>query len=43
VRALGHEYLDALDVYAREAQQAGSAFVEMQNTILFATLGQKSG
>jgi ubiquinone/menaquinone biosynthesis C-methylase UbiE len=41
-RALGREYLDALDVYAREAQQAGPAFVEIQNTMLFATLGQKS-
>lgn len=41
-RTLGREYLDALDAYAREAQQAGSAFVEIQNTMLFATLGQKS-
>ncbi|MBI2188135.1 MAG: methyltransferase domain-containing protein [Acidobacteria bacterium] len=41
-RALGREYLDALDAYAREAQQAGSSFVEIQNTMLFATLGQKS-
>lgn len=42
-RAIGREYLETLDAYAREAQQAGSAFVEIQNTMLFATLGQKSG
>jgi SAM-dependent methyltransferase len=41
-QSLGREYLDALDAYAREAQQAGSTFVEIQNTMLFATLGQKS-
>jgi len=41
-RALGHDYLDALDAYARDAQLAGSAFVEIQNTMLFATVGQKS-
>lgn len=41
-RALGREYLEALDAYAREAQQAGPTFVEIQNTMLFATLGQKS-
>lgn len=41
-RALGREYLDVLDAYAREARQAGSAFVEIQNTTLFATVGQKS-
>lgn len=43
VRAVGREYLDALEAYAREATQAGSAFVEVQNTTLFATVGQKSG
>jgi hypothetical protein len=36
------EYLETLDAYAREARQAGSTFVEIQNTMLFATLGQKS-
>jgi SAM-dependent methyltransferase len=41
-RAIGMEYLETLDAYAREAQQAGSTFVEIQNTMLFATLGQKS-
>ena len=43
VRALGREYLEHLQVYAREAIEAGSAFVEIQNTMLFATVGQKVG
>jgi hypothetical protein len=30
-----------LDAYAVEAQQAGTAFIEIQNTMLFATVGQK--
>jgi SAM-dependent methyltransferase len=38
---LGREYLGALDAYEAEARQAGSAFVEIQNTMLFATVGQK--
>ena len=42
VRAIGRQYLDALDAYAREAHAAGSAFVEIQNTMLFATVGQKA-
>ena len=42
VRAIGRTYLDALDAYAREADAAGSAFVEIQNTMLFATVGQKA-
>ena len=42
VRALGREYLNLLDVYAREAREAGAAFVEIQHTTLFATVGQKS-
>jgi ubiquinone/menaquinone biosynthesis C-methylase UbiE len=41
VRAIGRKYLDALDAYARDADAAGSAFVEIQNTTLFATVGQK--
>lgn len=43
VRALGREYLEILTSYAAEAAKAGSAFVEIQNTMLFATVGQKSG
>ena len=42
VRALGREYLDVLDMYAADAGAAGSAFVEIQNTMLFATVGQKT-
>lgn len=41
-RALGGEYLAALEVYRREAEQAGRAFVEIQNTMLFAAIGQKA-
>jgi SAM-dependent methyltransferase len=41
VRRLGLEYLESLEQYAREATRAGSAFVEIQNTMLFATVGQK--
>lgn len=43
VRALGREYLGVLTAYAAEATNAGSAFVEIQNTMLFATVGQKTG
>jgi len=42
VRALGREYLDALAAYAAEAATAGPGFVEIQNTMLFATVGQKT-
>jgi SAM-dependent methyltransferase len=38
---LGREYLDVLLGYEREANTAGSSFVEIQNTMLFATVGQK--
>lgn len=41
VRAVGRRYLDALDAYAREAEAAGKSFVEIQNTMIFATVGQK--
>jgi SAM-dependent methyltransferase len=42
VRALGREYLGVLDAYAAEAKAAGPAFVEIQNTMLFATVGQRN-
>ena len=42
VKASGRDYLDALDQYATDATRAGSAFVEIQNAMLFATVGQKS-
>ena len=38
---LGRRYLDVLDSYESEARDAGPAFVEIQNTMLFATLGQR--
>ena len=38
---LGREYLDVLTTYEKEARDAGPAFVEIQNTMLFATVGQK--
>ena len=40
-RDAGQTYLDALDTYEAEAAQAGSSFVEIQNTMLFAAVGQK--
>jgi ubiquinone/menaquinone biosynthesis C-methylase UbiE len=42
VRALGREYLEVLGAYAAEAAAAGPGFVEIQNTMLFATVGQKT-
>ena len=42
VRALGREYLEVLRAYAAEAVTAGPGFVEIQNTMLFATVGQKT-
>jgi SAM-dependent methyltransferase len=42
VKGLGREYLTLLDAYASEAKQGGSSFIEIQNTMLFATVGQKS-
>ena len=41
-RKLGREYLTALAAYAAEASRAGSSFVEIQHTMLFATVGQKT-
>jgi SAM-dependent methyltransferase len=40
-RALGREYLALLDAYRTEASQAGPSFVEIQHTMLFATVGQR--
>ncbi|MEN3339496.1 MAG: hypothetical protein V7647_3172 [Acidobacteriota bacterium] len=40
-RQLGSEYLAALDTYAADAGTAGPSFVEIQNTMLFATVGQR--
>lgn len=41
VRALGEEYRAAIEDYARAAEAAGPAFVEIQNTLLVATVGQR--
>jgi SAM-dependent methyltransferase len=41
LRDMGSEYLRLLDRYAQEATSAGSRFVEIQNTTLFATVGKK--
>lgn len=42
IRRLGRDYLKVLDAYAEEARAAGTAFVEIQNTMLFATVGQRA-
>jgi hypothetical protein len=42
LRRLGGDYLKAVDRYATEARAAGSTFVEIQNTLLVATAGQRS-
>lgn len=41
VRQLGVEYLRVLERYAEAAAGAGRGFVEIQNTMLFATVGHK--
>jgi hypothetical protein len=41
-RWLGREYLEVLATYEKEAKDAGPGFVEIQNTLLFATVGQKA-
>jgi SAM-dependent methyltransferase len=41
VAALGHELLAAIDRYAAAADRLGPAFVEIQNTMLFATVAHK--
>jgi ubiquinone/menaquinone biosynthesis C-methylase UbiE len=40
-KQLGEEYLALLEIYAAEAAAAGQAFVEIQNTMLFATVGER--
>jgi ubiquinone/menaquinone biosynthesis C-methylase UbiE len=42
IRRLGRDYLKVLDGYAEDARAAGAAFVEIQNTMLFATVGQRN-
>jgi SAM-dependent methyltransferase len=40
-RELGREYLEMLRAYEAEATAGGSGFVEIQTTMLFATVGQR--
>jgi len=40
--ALGREFLDLLQAYEAEASREGQSFVEIENTMLFATVGQRS-
>ena len=40
-RSVGREYLEALRAYEAEARHAGASFVEIQHTMLFATVGQR--
>jgi ubiquinone/menaquinone biosynthesis C-methylase UbiE len=42
LRRLGSDYLKAIERYAAEARAAGSSFVEIQNTLLIATAGQRA-
>ena len=42
LRRLGADFLKAIDQYARDAALAGPSFVEIQNTMLFATVGQRA-
>ncbi len=42
LRRLGGDFLKAVEQYERAAAAAGPAFVEIQNTMLFATVGQKA-
>ena len=41
IRRLRADYLKQLDRYAEDAAAAGPSFVEIQNTMLFATVGQR--
>jgi SAM-dependent methyltransferase len=43
IRRLGADYLKKVDQYAAAARHAGPSFVEVQNTMLFATVGQRAG
>jgi len=42
VVALGRQYLQTLARYEQDATAAGANFVEVQNTMLFATVGQRT-
>ena len=42
VQKAGRRYLDALTEYEKSVQSADAGFVELQNTLLFAVLGQRT-
>lgn len=42
VRQLAHEYAAAIEAYQSDAAVQGQKFFEIQNTMLFATVGQKA-
>ncbi|MBA3887226.1 MAG: methyltransferase domain-containing protein [Acidobacteria bacterium] len=42
IKRLGQDYIKTLDRYAGDARAAGRGFVEIQNTMLFATVGQRT-
>ena len=42
VRALGRTYLETLAAYEQDAGRAGGSFVEIQNTMLVATVGHRT-
>ena len=42
VRAPNRDYLEVLTLYATDARNADLAFVESQNTMLFAAVGQEA-
>jgi SAM-dependent methyltransferase len=41
IKRIGQDYLKQLDRYAVAAKTAGAGFVEIQNTMLFATVGER--
>ena len=41
LRRLGNDYVKAIEKYAADARAAGSSFVEIQNTLLFASAGER--
>lgn len=41
IRRMGHDYLKVIEKYAGEAASVGPTFVEIQNTMLFATVGER--
>ena len=42
VREAGQRYLESLARYEAETEAAGAGFVELQSTLLFAVVGQRT-